>query len=118
MNRARMLASPRFRTGNYTVTRRAAPTFTSGEAVAGAVTTFKTGDASLQPATAATLRVLPEGVHADGAADLWTTAELRAVPVPDTVTVGAEAWKVVRVEKHTGMGGTHYVVGLARSVTP
>jgi len=46
------------------------------------------------------------------------TAELRAVPVADVVTIGGEPWTVVRAQKHTGMGGTHYVAGLARSKTP
>lgn len=119
MNRAAMLGRPRFKTGDYTVTRRAAPTYDAdGVLVPATATTFKTGDASLQPASAETLKVLPEGMHAEGAADLWTTAELRAVPVADVVTIGTEAWTVVRVRKHDGMGGTHYVVGLARSKTP
>lgn len=113
-----MLSDPDFKTGDYTVTRRAAPSFSAGEAVAGSTSTFTTGDASLQPASAQTLKVLPEGVHAEGVADLWTTTELRAVPVPDVVTIGGEAWRVIRVQTHTGMGGTHYVVGLARGATP
>jgi hypothetical protein len=118
VNRAAMLANPRFRTGDYTVTRTAEPTWTAGVKVAGATTTFTTGDASLQPASQATLKVLPEGTHAAGAADLWTTTALRAQPVADVVTIDSESWRVVRVEKHVGMGGTHYIVGLARSKTP
>jgi hypothetical protein len=114
-----MLSNPRFKTGDYTVTRRAAPTYDAdGVLVPASSSTFTTGDASLQPASAETLEVLPEGVHAEGAADLWTTTELTAEPVPDVVTIDSAPWMVVRVKKHVGMGGTHYVVGLARSKTP
>jgi hypothetical protein len=116
-----MLSDPDFKTGDYTVTRRAAATWSSGEATSGATSTFTTGNASLQPASAETLAVAPEGAHATGVADLWTTTELRTVTdatPADIVTIGTEAWRVVRVAKHVGMGGTHYIVGLARGTTP
>lgn len=119
MNPARLLANPRFKTGDYTVTRRAAPTFDAdGIAVAGAGTTFKTGPANLQPAGGATLKVAPEGLHSEDLRELWTTVELRARPVPDVVTIAGEPWAVFHVETWAGLGGTHYVAALSRQVVP
>jgi hypothetical protein len=118
MNRAAMLARPRFRTGDYLVTRRGTPSFVDGIQIEAEPETFQTGDASLQPASDHTLRVLPEGIHADGVRDLWTTAALRAVPTPDVLTIDGEPWAVFSVRTWSGLGGTHYIVGVARQVTP
>lgn len=119
MNRAAMLGQPRFRTGDYLITRTAAPTYDAdGVLVPGATSTFTTGDASLQPPTGAALKVLPEGLHAEITAVLYTTAALQLDPVPDLVTVPsgplAGGLRVVAIAPWVGMGDTHYVVGLAR----
>jgi hypothetical protein len=119
VNRAGMLSNPRFKTGDYTVTRRAAPTYDSdGKLVPATPSSFTTGDASLQPPTGAALRVLPEGLHAEITAVLYTTAALQIEPVPDVVTVAsgplAGGLAVVAIAPWPGMGDTHYVVGLAR----
>lgn len=119
MNRASMLSRPRFRTGDYTVTRHAAPTYDSaGVLVPATPSTFATGDASLQPPTGATLRVFAEGLHATIEAVLYTSTALRIEPVPDLVTVPsgplAGSLAVVAIAPWPGMGDTHYVVGLAR----
>ena len=124
MNRAAMLGRPRFRTGDYLVTRTAAPTLAAGVEVPGSTTTFQTGDASLQPASGATLQVRPEGIHAQDVRDLWTTAALQVAPVPDRLTIAhevsgvAEIWIVFQVRPWTGMGGQHFIASLARQATP
>lgn len=113
-----MLSDPDFKTGDYTVTRTAAPTFTAGVAVAGATSTITTGDASLQPVEGADLKLLPEGLHAANAALLYTTALLRLVPVPDQISIGSETWRVVGFKTWVGFGGTHQIAIVARSATP
>lgn len=118
MNRAGMLSNPRFRTGDYAVTRRGTPGMVDGEAQAPATSALTTGDASLQPASGETLKLAPEGAHTEDLRDLWTTTALRSRPVPDVVTIDGEAWVVFSVRPWAGMGGTHYIVGLSRRVTP
>lgn len=118
MNRAAMLANPRYRTGDYAVTRRGAPGLIDGVAQEPAESTFTTGDASLQAASGDTLKLAPEGSSTDNLRDLWTTTLLRTVPIPDVVTVGVEPWVVFNVKDFTGLGGVHYIVSLSRGVTP
>lgn len=119
-----LLADPDFRTGDYVVTRRAAPTFTDGVADAFTTTTLTTGWASLQPMEGADLVALGEGFHASDTRRLFTTAALRLVPVPDLLTIANpdtgtdETWRVVGFDPHTGLGGSHRVVYLARGATP
>lgn len=114
-----MLSDPDFKTGDYTVSRHGAPTYdAAGVLVPATPSSFTTGDASLQPPTGAALKVLPEGFHAEITAVLYTTAALRIEPMPDLVTVAsgplAGSLAVVAIAPWPGMGGTHYVVGLAR----
>lgn len=117
-----MLADPDFRTGDYTVTRTAAPSWLAGVKVAGATSTLTTGDASLQALDGADRKVLAEGVHVTNMRKLYTTFAFQLEPA-DTIAVAsppidAGTWLAVGVEHHTGMGGTHYVVYLAKQGIP
>lgn len=117
---AAMLSDPDFRTGDYLVTRRGQPTYLDGILQPAEPATFQTGDASLQPANGATLKVLPEASHAECAMVLYTSADLRCEPVPDVVTIEdapfAGDWAVVAVAPWFGFGESFRVVGLARQV--
>lgn len=113
-----MLADPDFRTGDYTVTRRAAPTYAEGVPVAGATSTFTTGWASLQPVEGRDLANLPEGIHATDSRKLFTTAVLRVTPVPDVLTIEGEAWRVVGFDPWSAFGDYHQIAYVARGVAP
>lgn len=121
MSLTSILNRPGFKTGDYTVTRRAAPTLdASGAAVAGATSTFTTGPASLQPLRGRELRAVPDGVNATDTRRLMTTAALVVLPVPDEVTIDGEPWQVFTVDgPWVAFGGTHYNAMLVRkSVAP
>lgn len=116
-----VFADPEIRTGDYLVTRPAEPEFFDGVAFAGPPATFQTGDASLQPASGQQLRVLPEGVRADSAAQLWCKVQLRARPLPDVVTVTGHPcpdwnsdWLVYQVVPWVGHGSAHCIAYLSR----
>lgn len=118
-----VFADPDFRTGDYLVTRPSTPEFSDGVAFAGSPTTFQTGDASFQPASGQQLKVLPEGVRADSAAQIWCRPMLRVEPLPDVVTITGHPlaewngpWRVYQATPHVGHGGSHCVAYLSRVV--
>lgn len=118
-----VFADPDLRTGDYLVTRPAVPEFHDGVPFTGDPTTFQTGDASLQPASGEQLKVLPEGVRADSAAQMWCRPMLRAKPVPDVVTVTGHPfedwngdWLVYQVVPWVGHGAAHCIAYLSRVV--
>lgn len=114
MNRAATIA--RFG-ASYTVTRKAATTYTAGRAVAGATDAPITIVASVQPVTGRELKALPEGRRAEDVRILFTTTELRTespAGAADQVTIGGELYEVFQVKPWTAHGGTHYEVLAAR----
>lgn len=116
-----VFADPDIRTGDYLVTRRGAPQFFDGVEQPGEVSTFRTGDASFQPASGQQLRQIPEGLRTDSVAQLWCRAEVRVEPVPDVVTIEGHPhaawnrdWRVYQVTPWVGHGSQHWIAYLAR----
>lgn len=113
-----MLADPAY-TASYTVTRTAAGTTTKGRYTPGSTSTPSIV-ASVQPLTGRELQILPTLEHGEERRKLYTTTELYArVPgyEADTVSIGGEDWKVIKVEKHTGFGATYYKAIVSRKVS-
>jgi len=119
-----VLLDPDIATGDYVVTRHALPTYVEGVRIAGAVSTFTTGLASLQPLSGADLKLLPEGLHVTDARVLITTADVRVRPEPDTVAAAnedgiVETWAAFHIDgPWIAHGGVHRNVYLARQEIP
>ncbi len=112
----------RFKTGDYTVTRRAAETYVAGiRTPAGGFPTTFSIEASIQPVTGRDLRSLPEGQHADDTKIVFTVTELKTrspSSEPDVITYKGEPWQVIRVEDWEHWGSTHYRCMMARRSNP
>lgn len=77
--------------------------------------------ASVQPVTGRMLMDLPESQRADETRVVYTETELRTRMNgndPDVVTLDAEPWTVVKVERFDAFGGTHYRAYVARTENP
>lgn len=102
--------------GTYTVTRHAVSTWTDGEHVPGAETTFQIV-ASIQPITGRELEMLPEGDRNRGRLKCYTETLLQAGEgdaVPDRVEYKGTDYEVqeVRDFQDHGTGLPHYRVML------
>lgn len=120
MTLASILSRPGFKTGDYLVTRTAAPTLdASGAAVAGSTSTFQTGDAIRRPLRGRELKMVPDGVHVINTCKLITSVVLLVVPVPDKVTIGSEVWEVFALLEPEGFEGDAFYKAMLvrRSVT-
>lgn len=111
------LTDPDFVTGDYTVTRAAAPTYVANLPVPGSTSTLATGPAALHPA-GLVLKMLPEGHHVQGSWILCSTVALLLEPVPDLVATEHGDMRVVDVRPWTGHGATFYLVGLDKAGLP
>ena len=101
----------------YTVTRRATGAYVAGIWTDGASSTF-TITAYVEPASGRDLKTLTEGQRTEDARTVYTETELRATAGgPDSISIGGEAYEVVKVETFTGLGGTHYRAVCARQAT-
>ena len=92
----------RFMTGNYTVTRRAAATFTNGRAQASATTTL-TIEASVQRPKGRDLMRLPELRRTVETRVVYTTTQLLVGGQgegneADLVSIDGQSWEVEHVE--------------------
>lgn len=108
------------KTGDYTVTRRVAPTTVAGRAVAGGTSTFSIA-ASIQPVTGRDLRDLPEGRHADEMRIVFCEAELFTVQPgndSDLIAYRSETWEVIRSEFWEHWGTSHCRAMIARRGNP
>lgn len=111
---------PRFSTGTYTFTRRAAETYTDGIVVAGATSTF-TAQASIQPVSGRELQALAEAQHGQEVKVIYCNTELLTrtpTQAPDTVSLDSETWEVFRVERWQAFGQTHWRAYAQRRVLP
>jgi hypothetical protein len=109
-----------FATGQYTVTRTEAGTYTAGRYTPGPTSTFMI-DASIQPASGRDLQVLAEGEHATEVRVVYTTTELRTrAPAhdPDRITIDGEQWEVSKFERWEAFGNTHWRGMAARRPVP
>lgn len=118
-----VFSDPDIRTGDYLVRRQDASQFFDGVESPGEVSTFQTGDASFQPASGQQLRLLPEGVRSDSAAQLWCRPRLQVEPVSDIVTIAGHPhtewngdWRVYQVVPWVGHGASHWIAYLAKVV--
>lgn len=115
-----VIGRPGFRyEGTVTVTRTAAGTTDGyGRYVPGATSTFTLDPVGVVPGGSG-LKVLPDGYSAEDVRTLYTTTKLVKLPIPDQVDIDGEDFAVFSVEgPWTGLGGTHYVVRVARLSTP
>lgn len=94
-----------FATGTYTVTRRAASTYSNGVRVAGSTSTLSI-TASVQPVTGRELERLPEGMRTTEVVKLYTTTALRTADSgdPDHISIDGETYEVQLVERWTAKG--------------
>lgn len=99
----------RFKTGAYTVTRRAGGTHgTDGRYTPGATSTFSTTGAFF-PLLGRQLQLLPDGVRASDAREGFTEDELQCAPLaPDVVTIDGEQWGVVACSRWQDKAGSVY----------
>lgn len=96
-----------FKTGTYTVFRRAANTIVNGRAVLGAESSF-TLDASVQPLRGDDLKVLPEGSHTNKTRVIYSASELqtrRDGYEPDKIIINGEPYEVFLCEPWEAFGG-------------
>jgi hypothetical protein len=109
-----------FCTGEYTITRRAAPTWTDGIKVDGAVTTIADVPMSVQPVKRS-MRAPAEGQHTEVTHIAYSQAEL--IPrspayAGDLVSHNGESFLVIGSKRWEAFGDVHWVADLARQVTP
>lgn len=108
------------KTGDYTVTRRAAKTVTAGRAVAGATTTISNVPMSIQPVTGRALVDAPEGRRADEMRLVFAEIELYTVQPgneSDLITYRGESWEVIKSEYWEHWGTSHCRAYIARRGT-
>lgn len=94
------IASVRFPTGTYTVTRTAQGSRTEGHYASGASSTFPIV-ADVQPVAGRELKDLPEGMRAEETLVVYTTSELRALSAAneaDTIAIDGESYRVMKVQ--------------------
>lgn len=105
---------------SYSVTRKTKGTSALG-VVSGGTTSTVTITAAIQPVTGDDLKSLPEGQHIESTRVVFTESELKASSSthdPDRFTLDGDTWEVVRVEKWSAWGGTHYRAFISRMETP
>lgn len=96
-------------TGDYTVTRSAATTFSQGRRVAGASSTFEVR-AVVYPVTGRALDRLPEGLRSHETIAVVTQTELRSLDAtkePDLVTYQGAQYQVAILERWKPSGNFH-----------
>lgn len=100
-----------FRTGTYTVTRRAGNGVTSGGHYTPPSPATFTIQASIQPASGRELRDLKEGQSAGDLRTIFTLTELRTVRAdndqPDVISIDGENYRITKVE-YFGVISNHY----------
>lgn len=87
-----------------TLSRPGATTITNGYASAGAPT-VATIRLCRQPITGKDLERLPEGDRTQDLISCWTDTEVR---LADTLTIGAESYRVIHAELWANLGETYY----------
>lgn len=111
LNAAELISS--LSTGTYTLTRRAAATYTAGRPVAGSTTTT-TITASVVPASGRDLLRLEEGRRSVETRLVFTTTELRVgvsgTSEADLVTIDGASWEVQQVETWPGAVGFYRAI--------
>lgn len=108
------------KTGDYTVTRRAAGTVVAGRPVAGATTTLSAVPMSIQPVTGRALVDAPEGRRADEMRLVLCAIELFTVQPgneSDLITYRGESWEVIKSEFWEHWGTSHCRAYIARRGT-
>lgn len=89
-----------FKTGTYTVSRRAAGAYDSnGRWVPASPSNFSI-DASVQPISGRQLQVLPVALHGEETLVVYTTTQLRTEDengAADSISIGGRDWTVVNV---------------------
>ena len=110
----------RFATGTYTVTRTTRSTNLLGRTIPGTSTTF-TMSASIQPMTGNAIKGGNDVTEAEDIRIVYTRTALNtltATHAPDVITIGAESFKVFKVESFSAISGGHYRAHIARQLTP
>lgn len=90
-----------FKTGEYTVTRRAAESLSSGVASAGSSTTFEI-EACVQPISGRDLLALREGQRAEETKVIFTETALRtrtSAGAADRISIDGDTYEVFNVRK-------------------
>ena len=103
----------------YTVTRLATGTLVKGKYTDGAPATFPI-IAFWEPLTGSELEDTAEGRRGNELRTVYTETELRdgRTGVPDSIEIDNEPWTVIKAEKFSGLGGTHYRAAVARTSSP
>jgi hypothetical protein len=96
----------------YTVTRRAAASYSNGRAVAPSPSTF-TIRAVVLEMSGRDLQRLPEGLRAEGLKSIWTTTELKTQGggfEPDTLVIKGDTYQVERVFDWSDLANCWHII--------
>lgn len=109
----------RFKTGTYTVTRRAAGTHTLGRYTPGTASTFPV-DAAVFPYTGRTLKVNADGQRAEDMREIFVETELICSPTtPDTISIDGDTYGTLTGKRYQDTAGSvywHFVVSRRKAV--
>jgi hypothetical protein len=103
-------------TGTYDVTRTVAGTRDHGRYTPGATTVIPDVVACVQPVTSE-LDAMPSGYKAEELWVVYTTTRMttwKPAEEGDTIEIEGDPCRIVKVEKWTGFGDTHYRAWAAR----
>jgi hypothetical protein len=109
-----------FKTGDYIVRRTVEGSYTKGIYTPGGVAEFPVA-ASAQPTAGRDLQVLREAQHGEEIKVLFTRTELRTREPgqePDRVVIKGEEWEVKSAVEWDAFGESHWIITVARQVTP